>query len=76
MPRNSGHSLPPSPRWALVSAFLREGREPIPPVRAEWDQGDYDGYCYTVRNFRLGRDEWAFGKIPPRYLTDYEPRES
>lgn len=64
-------SAPPSPKWAGINSYLRGGREPVDPVRAEWDTGEYEGTCYTLRNFRLGRYEWAYGKIPTERLPDY-----
>jgi len=66
----------PSPKWEEISSWLREGQPYVEPVRAEWDTGEYEdgSLCYAIRNFRLGRYEWAYGRIPPGHLDDYTDR--
>ena len=71
MPTSRDRNSPESPRWARLSAYLREGKPYVAPVRAEWDEGEYEGTCYGIRNFVLGRYEWAYNPIPPGRLTDY-----
>ena len=62
-------------KWDTIRRQLL-GDKVIPdPVRAEWDTGEYEGQCFTYRNFRLGRYEWAYGRIPAGRLSDYQPQE-
>ena len=64
-----------SQKWDTILRALVGDHQFVAPVRAEWDTGEYAGRCYALRNFRLGRYEWAYGPIPADRLCDYEPQE-
>lgn len=75
MPRKEREPAPPTKKWDTILAQLHQGKTYPDPVRAEWDTGEYEGRCYALRNFRLGRYEWAYGRIPADRLGDYEPQK-
>lgn len=76
MPRQKPNDSP-SPKWEAISSWLHQGRVPVDPVRAEWDTATYEetGTTYAIYNFKLGRVEWAYGRIPAEFADDYGPQE-